>query len=542
MATLLDAPKVPRVEEFVEKQLTAARRRVRVLDFFLAGLVLAVGSLALLLVALFINRYVETPRGTGWVALGAYLALATGFIYAAVFRPSRRQINPYFAARRVEKTVPNAKNSLVTWVDFEEDERLPGSIRTAIGQKAARDLKGVDLNRAIENRRIVWLATAAGIIALASLVVAFLKPTRTELRLEEPKNGDITVFNNQDVNFQVRVLGRIPGQNDPDAVRLRLWYNADDADSYEDRPMRASEEDRQTFQLIVPAKQVRNGFQYKILAGKTETPAYTVTCKIIPEFTGFEVHYDYPAYLKRAIETTNDPNLLAPYGTLATLTVSTNREVKYGHIEIEGQAITIDGQPVEGRGDALQFLVPIEKESFFRIWFTTPEGDKNQDPARLRLGVIDPKPVFRMFDLAYTYPDYLRFKPMNVVDVREPEIEGLRGTKVVLTAKTTREIKEARVEIEGLPAIVGQNVPDQPTWTRFTLPAIEKDGIAKLTFTPTSAEGSSALRSIPIRAIYDLRLKCRSRSRKRRWSTLKPTERWLLRAKPPTTTAWTQCR
>ena len=58
-----------------------------------------------------------------------------------------------------------------------------------------------------------------------------------------------------------------------------------------------------------------------------------------------------------------------------------------------------------------------------------PEGDKNQDPARLRLTVIDPKPAFRTFDLAYDYPAYLRFKPMTAMDVREPEIEAPRGTQ-----------------------------------------------------------------------------------------------------------------
>src|SRR5262245_50916967 len=164
MATLLDAPKAPnpaKIEEFVEKQIGAARRRLRVLEFFMAGLSLALASLVFLLAVLLVDRYVETPRGTGWGVLALYIAFATGFVYVALFRPSRRQINPYYAARQVEQTVPNAKNSLVTWVDFEEDQQLPGSIRTAIGQKAARDLKGVDLNRAIENRKILWLAITA---------------------------------------------------------------------------------------------------------------------------------------------------------------------------------------------------------------------------------------------------------------------------------------------------------------------------------------------------------------------------------------------
>ncbi|MBO0697856.1 MAG: hypothetical protein J2P46_05655, partial [Zavarzinella sp.] len=466
-------------------------------------LALAVGSLVFLLAALLVDRYVEMPRGTWWAIVGGYFAVAAGYLYLTLFRPDRRQINPYFAAHQVEQTVPNAKNSLVTWVDFDEDANLPGSIRTAIGQKAARDLKTVDLNRAIENRRIIWLAIAAAVFLAATVIVAILPPTRTELTLEEPKGGDTTVFSNQDVTFQVRVHDRIPGPNDSDAVRVRMWYNPDDPDTYEDRPMKPAEDDRRKFALTVPAKQTRHGFRYKVLAGNTETHEYTVTVKIIPEFTGFEVTYQYPAYLKREPKTDNDPNLLAPYGTTATVLATTNRDVKHGHIEIEGQARTIDGQLVEGRPDAIQFTLPIEKEGFFRVWFTTPEGDKNQDPARLRLGVIDPKPVVRTFDIDYDYPAYLRFKPMTAAEVREPEIEAPRGTKVVLTAKTTRGVKDARLEIDGQPAIAGELVADEPTWVRFKLPAIDKDSTARVTFTPTTGESPSAPRSIPIRALLD---------------------------------------
>src|SRR5262245_52251845 len=165
MATLLDAPKpTPKVEEYVEKQLTAARRRVRLLDAFLVGLAVAVASLFFSLALLLVDRYVPTPRGLGWAAVVGYVGLAAAFVYFKLFHPARRQINPYFAARQVEQVVPDAKNSLVTFVDFDEDPKLPPSIRTAISQKAARDLKKVDLNRAIENRRIVWLAIAAGVM------------------------------------------------------------------------------------------------------------------------------------------------------------------------------------------------------------------------------------------------------------------------------------------------------------------------------------------------------------------------------------------
>src|SRR5262249_61949708 len=136
-----------------------------------------------------------------------------------------------------------------------------------------------------------WFAVAAGVLVLASAIVAFMPPTRTELSLEQPKNGDITVFNNQEVNFEVYVRGRIPSPTDPDAVRLRMWYNPDDPDSYQERPLRPSENDRRQFTLAVPPKQVRNGFRYRILAGNTQTPEYTVTCNIITALTVADLSY-----------------------------------------------------------------------------------------------------------------------------------------------------------------------------------------------------------------------------------------------------------
>ncbi|WP_020473981.1 hypothetical protein [Zavarzinella formosa] len=506
MATLLDATKAPnsaKVEEFVNRQLKAARRRVRVLDFFAAGLVVAITTLVFLLIVQFIDRAYETPPKIGYLVWGVYGALAVGYLYWSVFRPSRREINPYYAARELELNVDTAKNSLVTWVDLEDDQKLPPSIRAAISQKAAKDLKGLDLNQAIENKTLLWVGIAAAVLLIGNAIVAFLPPTRTALTLEEPANGNVTVFNNQDVKFQVRVRGRIPQPNSGESVRLRLWYNPEDPETFEERPLTVSETDKRQFELTIPPRQVRMGFRYRILAGNTQTPEYTVTCKIIPEFTGFDVNYEYPTYLKRPAEQNNDPNLLAPYASTATLIVHTNRDVKNGHIEIDGQARTIDGQLIEGQTDSIKFAVPFEKESQYRVWFTTTEGDKNSDPKRFRLAVIDPKPVFRTFDISYEYPAYLRWKPATGTDIREPEIEAIRGSVVTLTAKTNRGVKSAQLQLEGLPPIIGTSVPDEPMWVRFKLPPIDKDGTAKVSFAPGTPENPTLPKAIPVRAIID---------------------------------------
>lgn len=506
MATLLDAPKQPspaKYDEFVQKQLNAARRRVRVLDFFAVGLFVGVGSLLFLFVALMIDRYVETSAQVGYAVWGTYLAVAGAFIYAMLFRPARREINPYYAAREVEQTIPDAKNSLVTYIDLEDDPKVQGAMRTAISQKAAKDLKGIDLNRAIDNRQLRWGLIAGGVLFLANIVAVFLPPTRTQITLVQPEQGDITVFNNQDVSFTVRLAGRVPGPNDADAVRLRLWYNPDDRDGYEDRAFTVTPENRREFTLTIPAKQVRTGFQYQVLAGNAQTPLHTVICKILPEFVGFDVSYEYPGYLKRAPEQTNDPNLLAPYGTKVTLVVHTNRDVRSGHMEYVPADLTTSGTVVAQQPDAIQFTFTMTKERQYRVWFTTPEGDKNQDAKLFRMGIVDPKPAIRTFDIAYDYPEYLRWKPMTAVDVREPEVEAPRGTKVVVTAKTNRPVKAAQITLDGLPPVVGEPVPDQPLWVRFTLPKLDKDHEAKITFTPNTDEPAMSPRSFPIRTLVD---------------------------------------
>lgn len=506
MATLLDAQKATnsaKVEEFVNKQIESARKRVRALDFFVAGLSVAVATLVFLFIVQMIDRAYETPPKIGYLVWGLYAVMAVGYLYWAVFRPSRREINPYYAARELELNVESAKNSLVNWVDLGDDQAVPQSVRTALGQRAAKDLKGLDLNEAIENKSLKWVGIAAGVLLIANVVLAFLPPTRTSLVLEEPVDGNTTIFNNQDVRFTVVVKGRIPSPNSPDGVRLRLWYNPEDPETYEERPLNVSETDKRTYSLTIPPRQVRMGFQYRILAGNASTPEYTVKCKIIPEFTGFDVAYEYPSYLKRAPEQNNDPNLIAPYGSTATVIAHTNRDVKWGYLEIEGQSGSIEGQRIEGQPDSLKFVIPFEKESQYRIWFTTTEGDKNSDPKRFRLAVVDQKPLFRSFEVNYRYPDYLRWKPVTVSDVKEPEIEAIRGTKVTLTAKTNRGVKNGQILIDGQPPIFGVTVPDEPTWIRFQLPPIDKDTAAKVSFGVASAENPALPKAISIRALVD---------------------------------------
>src|SRR5438067_2374441 len=130
----------PRHETFVEAELARARGRIRSQDVGIAALGLVVGTLAYALGMVLLDRWLQLPTLARQLALAGYLAAAGAYVAVVLLRPFRREVNPYFAARQVERAVPGAKNSVVSWLDL-RDEPLPPSIRAAVGLKAASDLK-----------------------------------------------------------------------------------------------------------------------------------------------------------------------------------------------------------------------------------------------------------------------------------------------------------------------------------------------------------------------------------------------------------------
>jgi collagen type III alpha len=505
MPALLESPKpASKQEEFVEKQIEHARNRIRALDWLVVGLMLLIGTFAFASALFLIDRYVETPKGTGWAVIGIYLFIALGFLYLVMFRPSRRQINPFYAARRVEENIPDAKNSVVNYVDLKDDAKVPGSVKLAIGVRAAKDLKQVDLNQVIQKRQIVWLIGTAVLFFAGAVVAAVLPPTRTTLAMVNPKGGDATIIQGEDFRVEVDIRGRVPQRTEPDAPRVRLWYNPDDPTTFEDRPLEPAE-GRGRFVLTIPAKQVRNGFHYRVMAGNAASADFELKVHIIPQFTGWKVEYEFPEYLQREPEKSDNPNLVGHFNTVVTLTAFTNRPVRSGAIEIEGQAERIQGQLLADNPEAIRFRVPMQRSSHYRIRFITTEGDDNPNPQRYSLLLLDPRPLLlHKYEVTYDYPAYLGAKADTLLDVPQPNLEAMRGTKVTLLARANRPIKEALLQFPGLEKpIAGQLDSKKPMEAKFVLPPMMQDGSYRLSFTPKTAESAAEPESFSIRVITD---------------------------------------
>ncbi|MBM3978679.1 MAG: hypothetical protein FJ304_00045 [Planctomycetes bacterium] len=386
-----------RHESQVDEQIAQASSRIRAHDLAFGGLVLVALVLVYAVAMILLDKYLVLPEWVRQGALGAFGALVGGTAYLALVRPLRKQINPLYAAKRVEGTIDDPKNSVTGYVDAREKGDLNGTVKAALASRAAAAAAAADVDRAVDHRSLRYLGGVAVACFLALVVLFFVFrgaqfmsllgrtfvpfssdpiATRTQLALVKPEPADPTITTGQSVTVQVRVEGRVPAADAPDKVRLLVRHNPADP-NYEELPMVPGATNRD-WELRVPDYLVQNGFWYKVRAGDAETPEYKVTVRALPAFTEFRATYEYPKYLRRAPDTVTEPAVRAPRGTTVTLTAKTNREVRSGDIVID-RAAPVAGAPVPNDPKALQFTFKVANSGSYKLVFVATNGERSAD-------------------------------------------------------------------------------------------------------------------------------------------------------------------
>ncbi|OWK34864.1 hypothetical protein [Fimbriiglobus ruber] len=398
MATVLTTPATarPKFDSQVEQELGKAASRIRLNDVLTGALSLAVLTLGYVTLAVIFDRWLDLP---GWLRqTGLFALLATLFAvgYVLIVRPVRRTVNPRFAARLVEATIPDAKNALINWVDL-KDTSLSDGVRAAVGARAARGVGDADLHKATEARRILWLGAMVGLLlaTLAALFV-FFKPapflslvgrtfnpfsstriaTRTEITIKEPEGGNAIVTTGDPLTIAVYIGGSVPDPTSSDRVRLIVRHDPESAD-FDEFPLEQAGAARE-WVARVPQSVIQNGFWYKVAANDAMTAEYRVEVRSRSLFKEFEVRYEYPEYTRMKPETGREPRLEGYRGTRVTLITKTNRQVRRGWLQLEGQSTPIPGEVVGERKDALQFRLVLEENTSYRLGFTSLDGETSE--------------------------------------------------------------------------------------------------------------------------------------------------------------------
>jgi hypothetical protein len=521
-------------ETFVEQQLARTEHRIRLLDVISGALGLLILVLTYGLAAALLDYNLALPSLFRQIAFGVFVLAALGYTTFGIVLPTYyRRINPYFAARQLESTVPQAKNSVINWLDL-RDEKLPPAIRGAVGKKAARDLAQASLDRAVSTRRAAWLGGIGGVLFFALVILFVLTPgqfgslmsrafapfleitlsTQTQLAVVGPKNA--TVSMKRPVTVTVRVGGKIPAADGPEALKLLFRYPDEPQGRYT-KELPFAHDNGPLWKATVPADSVRNGFWYKVTGGDAETPAYQILVKSTPVINDFEVTYSPPSTLPgRVRPPSHDPNLHGVRGTGVTLDVRTNRTIKEGRLDllVGGEKKTVPGKVLAKDPEVIRFQFPLTWKGEYRVQFTSrAENGLPEEPyPEQRVYRIDVDPVTRT---TFKYRPYLGGgeKTFHVADL--PALTTLRGTKVALTYLANQPLQDARLDMtfgEGkdavnktLAGVVDSKSPDVVRFPPFVHDLVggHSQGSYGITYTTRDGERSKSQQRFRIQVLRD---------------------------------------
>ncbi len=460
MATVQEPRSRPKYDEFLDARLERATQQVRSADLAVAGLGLVALTFAFGMVMLLLDKWLELHVIVRQIALGGFVIGAAAYVVKVLMRPFAQTINPYYAARQVERTLPEAKNSLVSWLDL-RDEPLPPSVREAVGRRAASDLDRADLEEAVHDNRLSRYGVVAGLLMVALIVLlCVFRPTqfmsllartfapfsttaiahRTTITLLEPKDGDITVPINYSVDVRVDVEGRVPRADEPDALRLKYRYSEDDP-AWEEKRLESTDRSGEWI-VRVPAAQVRNGFEYQVTGGDSATPIHRVRVRARSLFTDFEVRYHYRPYLQFADDMRADPNLQAVRGTEVTLLAKANRPVREGTLRLKPSAAdskeeVIKGQTVPDRPDTLQYSLTLQHDGQYRLRFVAADGEPSDESLPYDVRVLPDNPP--AVDITHPAPEQLPVNGTLTLSGKVTDDYGLTKARLLMSRKESAD-------------------------------------------------------------------------------------------------------
>lgn len=413
MATVQESRARPKYDDYLEAKLEKARSRVRMADLAAASLSLAAITLAFALVMLLADRAWELPTLVRQGSLVAFLGVAGWYAWRHLGRPLAHSVNPYFAARQVERSRGDSHNSLVSWLDL-RDRPLAPSVRDAVGRAAAGELEGVDLEEAVRDPRLGRAGIITGVLAVALVaLLCVMRPAQffsllarafapfgttviakqTMIDILEPAGGNLEVPLNYSVEVRVDVSGRVPRAEEPDALRLRFRYSTDDP-VWEEKRLETTDRSGE-WAVRVPANQVRNGFEYQVVGGDAATAIHKVTVRARPVFSDYEVRYRYRPYLRMPDDIRAEPNLQAVRGTEAIIRAKTSRPVRDGSLRFFGadkKETQIAGRLVADRPDAIEFPLTLLQNGQYRLRFMSADGEPSDETLPFDVKVIPDQP------------------------------------------------------------------------------------------------------------------------------------------------------
>ena len=167
--------KPPKFVAVIDENIGRVQRKIRLGDLSRGLLAVAALTFGYLLVAVGFDLWTGgTSFLAGAVRIGLFALFAIAFLLVGGWTLIRylTPVNPHYAARRLEETIPDSKNSIINWLDL-KNENVSPAIYQAVGLRAAKDVQAADPELVVSTKETARLGIALGVFAVG-LVILFL--------------------------------------------------------------------------------------------------------------------------------------------------------------------------------------------------------------------------------------------------------------------------------------------------------------------------------------------------------------------------------
>jgi hypothetical protein len=299
--------KVMDYEQYIDHQIGRTRARIRATDIATASLTLVAAILGVLFLEVVFDHTIGLPIWLRRILLFFEVVGCCAYAGFRIVRPLFSRVNSFYAAKTIESSEPNFKNSLLNYLDLRKKrEQLPKHALAAIERKAVGDLTKVEIDAVVNQRRFMQTAYVLSAIVVIFCLYALLTPksiwdsTRralladvvrpTNTQFFSVKPGDdperSKVVAGTHVTFTTEVRGTIP-----DKVRLHYSFDGGQYFAVAELVPGAKYAPWQT-----TLRNLQQSVDYYLTGGDAESRRYHVEVLPAPMVTGVELDLEFPEY------------------------------------------------------------------------------------------------------------------------------------------------------------------------------------------------------------------------------------------------------
>ncbi len=511
------APSPPPADSLIAARVAAAQAALWRSELTRAALLLVLSVIGAILVWAVLDQWIWAAgpwlRLTLWIALLGWILYWTWQRIVPLFQA---QIDAAYAARSIERDIPEMKHALSSYVsllDQRETSGLRGVVVRSIGSRAAGRLRHHqgELPSEVASSFQLWIVVAGAFALLAAYTVFSPKDTLdsagrlllplssieapSRVRILEVQPGDVEILANE----TVRVEARLQGLREGDQPHVR-WEVSGETRRI---PLQALDREAPSqFTASLDGSAGSDGpHHYTVIAGDARSRRFQITPRDVPVVQIKSVEYEPLPYTGRPPRTTRAAAIEALEGTEVTLHATTNRPIAEARIELNprttgGRTTATAGvfpMEIDSSGTQLTTSIRLRRgadqpgvvpHSSYRLRVQDADGAKNPEPVVYPIKVLPdlapevtvatpvrtPKEVpldaQQLIEVHALDPDFgltrivLRMErgTQRLPDVRLWKADpGERGTQIALYRFRPQELDLQRGDVVNIRAVVEDN-------------------------------------------------------------------------------------